>query len=324
MIIDNGVDPRRLHSWTVRFYDNGVADYVTVNNQLPVNAAGTLVFDGYGTSTSAVPRALWIALIEKAYAQWNQTGKEGRDGRTATPHRGRLDGQRRRPGARPSATSYDLSSTSDQRPWWRMTAKMAVTIGTDTSNNCQRHAALRPLRQPCLRDHRLQRAAGTFTFYNPWGVDQPTQALTWAQLQTVTDGFVVANASQTKPIAGSTLRAAIGPALAPQLAGSVLSSAQPVAAAASAPPAPRRVFDRGRRGVAQALRGLGNRRPAVFALDGQRGRSSGRVLGRRGRRDPGRSTASCRKASFARALGVRAKSPLAKPQAATPAATARP
>ena len=45
-------------------------------------------------------------------------------------------------------------------------------------------------------------------------MDQPTQALTWAELQTVAFGFVVANASQTQPIAGGTLGAAVAPALA--------------------------------------------------------------------------------------------------------------
>ncbi len=235
MIIDNGVDAQTgIHSWTVRFYDNGVADYVTVDNQLPVSGS-TLVFDGYGSSISS-PKGLWIALIEKAYAQWNETGKEGRDGQNsyASIEGGwmadvdaQVLGQ--------NAASYDLSSTSDQQALVAgMTAKMAVTIGTDNSNNSND-----TLPYGLYGDHAYaiigyNSAAGTFTLYNPWGVDQPTQALTWAQLQTVTDGFVVANASQTQPIAGSTLGAAVGPVLAPQLAGSVLSSAQPAADAATA------------------------------------------------------------------------------------------
>ena len=82
MIIDNGVDAKTgVHSWTVRFYDNGVADYVTVDNALPASG-GELVFDGYGTSVSN-PEGLWIALIEKAYSQWNETGKEGRNGQNS-------------------------------------------------------------------------------------------------------------------------------------------------------------------------------------------------------------------------------------------------
>ena len=79
MIVDNGIDAKTgLHTWTVRFYSNGTADYVTVDNMLPTSG-GRLAFDGYGESLTN-PQGLWIALIEKAYAQWNETGKEGRDG----------------------------------------------------------------------------------------------------------------------------------------------------------------------------------------------------------------------------------------------------
>ena len=73
MIIDNGDG-----TWTVRFYSNGTADYVTVNSQLPVDSKGNLIFDGYGTSPTSKSNVLWLELLEKAYAQWNETGKAGR------------------------------------------------------------------------------------------------------------------------------------------------------------------------------------------------------------------------------------------------------
>jgi hypothetical protein len=52
-------------AWAVRFYHNGVADYVTVDNELPVD--GT-VFDNIGTGV------LWAALAEKAYVEENTEG----------------------------------------------------------------------------------------------------------------------------------------------------------------------------------------------------------------------------------------------------------
>ena len=55
-----------------------VADYVTVNAMLPIDLAGNLGFAGAGTSGS-----LWMPLLEKAYAQWNETGREGRDGQNS-------------------------------------------------------------------------------------------------------------------------------------------------------------------------------------------------------------------------------------------------
>ena len=81
MFIPNGVE-NGIQSWTVRFYYDSargyVADYVTVNAMLPIDLAGNLGFAGAGTSGS-----LWMPLLEKAYSQWNETGREGRDGRNS-------------------------------------------------------------------------------------------------------------------------------------------------------------------------------------------------------------------------------------------------
>jgi autotransporter-associated beta strand protein len=80
MIISNGVE-NGIASYTVRFYyqNNGtgpyIADYVTVNGLLPAWQTGGLVYDRPGPDGS-----YWLPIIEKAYAQWNETGHEGRDG----------------------------------------------------------------------------------------------------------------------------------------------------------------------------------------------------------------------------------------------------
>ena len=75
MFIDNGDG-----TYTVRFYAQNavgtyVPDYVTVNSTLPANGDGSLLYAGVGADG-----AYWLPLLEKAYAQWNQTGQEGRDG----------------------------------------------------------------------------------------------------------------------------------------------------------------------------------------------------------------------------------------------------
>ncbi len=80
MFIDNGDD-----TFTVRMYNNGVADYVTVDRWLPTNAsstatAGGAVFAGWGGGLSNNPNnELWVALAEKAYAQFNESGWIGQD-----------------------------------------------------------------------------------------------------------------------------------------------------------------------------------------------------------------------------------------------------
>lgn len=195
MIVDNGVDAKSgVHTWTVRFYNNGRADYVTVDDKLPTSG-GRLIFDGYGAGTTNPP-GLWIALIEKAYAQWNETGNEGRDGtNTYSAIEGGWMADVDAQVLGHDAASYSLSSNSDLQALINgMNAKNAVTIGT---------MGVSSLPYGLYGSHAYavigyNAANQTFTLYNPWGSNQPTSALTWAQLQATCDGFVVANATGTQ------------------------------------------------------------------------------------------------------------------------------
>jgi hypothetical protein len=63
MFVDNGDN-----TYTVRFYKNGVADYVTVDRYLPTYAVGGLPY------AQTPNNELWVALAEKAYAQVNESG----------------------------------------------------------------------------------------------------------------------------------------------------------------------------------------------------------------------------------------------------------
>jgi hypothetical protein len=75
MFIDNGDD-----TFTVRFFNNGVADYVTVDKYLPTNLYGNAVYAGWGGgSYNETNNELWVALAEKAYAQLNESGWIGQD-----------------------------------------------------------------------------------------------------------------------------------------------------------------------------------------------------------------------------------------------------
>ena len=68
MIVNNGNG-----TYGVRFYLQGTADWVTVNDQMPVNSSGTLVFNNANTTNNS----LWVDLIEKAYAQLSASGQLG-------------------------------------------------------------------------------------------------------------------------------------------------------------------------------------------------------------------------------------------------------
>jgi hypothetical protein len=202
------------NTWTVRFYYNGTADYVTVDNMLPVNSAGQLVYADYGCSAASKSNTLWIPLAEKAYAQWNQTGKEGRDGQNlyssiAGGWMADVDAQV----LGHSATSYNLITGSDQAALVSaMNNKLAVTIGTDSSNLSSDLLAYGLYGGHAYAIIGYNAAAGTFTLYNPWGCDQPNGALTWSQLQSTCEGFVVASVAGSVPISqvsAQSVRAAV-------------------------------------------------------------------------------------------------------------------
>ncbi len=226
MIVDNGVDAQTgLHTWTVRFYSGGTADYVTVDNMLPTSG-GRLVFDGYGEGATN-PQGLWIALIEKAFAQWNETGKEGRDG--TNTYSGIEGGWMADVDAQVlghSASSYSLSGSSGlQALIAGMTNHQAVTIGTTSSSNANDTLSYGLFGSHAYAVVGYNASNQTFTLYNPWGIDQPTQALSWSQLQSTGDGFAVANASGTQAFATSVIvpRPAIAPRPAAALAAAAAS-----------------------------------------------------------------------------------------------------
>ena len=72
--LENGVE---VHIWTVRFYDDGVTSYLTVNNELPA-ANGNFVYAGGFQPINASSNVLWVPLLEKAYAQLSASGWNGR------------------------------------------------------------------------------------------------------------------------------------------------------------------------------------------------------------------------------------------------------
>ncbi|MFB2770746.1 C2 family cysteine protease [Pelatocladus sp. BLCC-F211] len=69
MFIDNGDQ-----TFTVRFYNHGIADYVTVDRYLPTNQEGYFIYASQGNYYGNSDNELWVALAEKAYAQLNASG----------------------------------------------------------------------------------------------------------------------------------------------------------------------------------------------------------------------------------------------------------
>ncbi len=61
-------------TYTVRFYHDGTAEYVTVDSYLPASASGQLIYANRGALDTNPNNELWTALVEKAYAQLNEMG----------------------------------------------------------------------------------------------------------------------------------------------------------------------------------------------------------------------------------------------------------
>jgi hypothetical protein len=190
--------------------NNITADYVTVDSMLPASSGGMLAYADYGASCSNPGNALWIPLIEKAYAQWNQTGNEGRDGTNqfASIQGGwmaTVDAQV----LGYNANDYIMTTAQEQVAVNALAAHDAVTIGTSSFNGTL---------YGLYADHAYaitgyNASSDTFTLYNPWGMDQPGQ-LTWAQLQAATTQLCVAGTSGTVPFGGvpagaATVKAAV-------------------------------------------------------------------------------------------------------------------
>ncbi|MGH7137990.1 MAG: C2 family cysteine protease, partial [Pirellulales bacterium] len=209
MIIDNGDG-----TYTVRFYTGtygssynpstgtwsdgfssgaGTADYVTVDRELATTSSGMLVYADFGANDASSGNALWIPLLEKAYAEWNQTGKEGRNGQNSFAAieggwMATVDAQV----LGHNATDYDMTDAGKQYAISALAAHEAVTIGTYTAN------------YGLVASHAyaiigFNSATDTFTLYNPWGSYQPGQ-LSWTQLEATCDGLVVATTAGSTAI----------------------------------------------------------------------------------------------------------------------------
>jgi len=199
MFIDNGDN-----TFTVRFfggsmgsfYQNGlissgfisgagVASYVTVNRQLPTLSNGSLAYSGLGLSASSSSTPLWVALAEKAYAQWNELGKSGRDGtnRYAAIEGGWMFNTNSQVLGY-NSTNYPLSSTSKQTLINSLSGGNAVTIGT----NANVGAGLVGGHAYVITGYNA--STDRFNLYNPWGSSHPSP-LSWQQLQANCSQFIV-------------------------------------------------------------------------------------------------------------------------------------
>ncbi|MBE9179811.1 pre-peptidase C-terminal domain-containing protein [Oculatella sp. LEGE 06141] len=185
MFIDNGDN-----TYTVRLYNQGVADYVTVDRYLPTNSAGQFVYaQGRGTSYSSTSNELWVALAEKAYAQLNESKWIGQDGTNS--YNGIEIGHSAvaltQITARNAVYNELTTASTDSKAIQAFNSGQLITFGTKGEG--QIASNLVPGHSYALVDYNS--STRTFTLFNPWGVDggyyKSTYApgfvkLTWSEI----------------------------------------------------------------------------------------------------------------------------------------------
>ncbi len=177
MVTDNGDG-----TFTIRFYNAGVADYATVDRDLATTSSGALEYAGVGGNFNNSGNELWVALIEKAYAQINE---EGWLGHAASNSYAAIDGGY-------SDLAIEQITGASAGWTWNTSATAAnlianVAAGRYTvlaSNQTNPGNGVIASHGYALIGYNA--STGKFTLYNPWG---STISLTWTQIEQSFYGF---------------------------------------------------------------------------------------------------------------------------------------
>jgi hypothetical protein len=174
-------------TFTVRFFNNGKAEYVTVDSQLPVDRWGRFVFANMGNSLASTSNVLWVALAEKAYAQLNEAGwlRAGMTGSGINSYQaiagGWFSAASRQIANRASTTAMIGSSSFNQFATAFNTGK---AVGFASKNA--------PASSQVVGNHQyvavgFSSSSQTVTLFNPWGVSNGSSyaglvTLEWSDL----------------------------------------------------------------------------------------------------------------------------------------------
>jgi hypothetical protein len=211
-------------TWTVRFFKGNTAEYVTVNNELPVTSTGQLYFAGWyqnGTAENyqSSSNVLWVSLAEKAYAQlaeegWSRTTtgayssgfssdgvKNARANAYATINIGSSEVALKQITGVWTATDDSFTASTKTAMINAFNNHEAVVMGTPS--NYAKGTPYNDATNPFIPSHvymltAVDTTAGTFTFTNPYddgsaysGDGARTVVMTWTQLERYARDFVI-------------------------------------------------------------------------------------------------------------------------------------
>ena len=163
-------------TYTVRFYSSGAAQYVTVDSYLPTSG-GVFKYALGGKSASNAGNELWVALAEKAYAQFFETvGYANAYSSIAYQYAyttmAHITGQAT---VGVTATSGATSLTTFTTAWNAGKMICLITYASPPTSGIVGNHAYAVVGYDA--------ATQTVTLFNPWGSNYGLTTLTWSQVQ---------------------------------------------------------------------------------------------------------------------------------------------
>jgi hypothetical protein len=180
-------------TYTLKFFNNGQATYVTVDAYLPTDSSGRLIYAGLGMVYNNAGNELWTALAEKGYVQLNELGWErpGLSGNGQNNYNAISGGyiyaaQGQVTGlstvafaATGTALNYDFSTFVSAFNAGKMigfASKSAPASSSVVGGHAYAVVGYNATNQ-------------TVTLFNPWGIQYGLVTLSWSQVQANFDYF---------------------------------------------------------------------------------------------------------------------------------------
>lgn len=178
-------------TYTVKFFNNGQANYVTVDSYLPTDSAGRAIYAGLGMVYNNTSNELWTALAEKAYVQLNELGWErvGLSGNGQNAYasisggyvyaaQGQITGQ--------NTVAFAMTSGSTSFNTFVTAWNQGKSIGFASKST--------PASSTVVGGHAYavvgyNAANQTVTLFNPWGIQYGLLTLSWSQIKANFDYF---------------------------------------------------------------------------------------------------------------------------------------
>jgi hypothetical protein len=180
-------------TYTLKFFNNGAATYVTVDSYLPTDSSGRAIYAGLGMMYNNAGNELWTALAEKGYVQLNELGWErpGLSGNGQNSYSAISGGyiyaaQGQITGA--ATTAFTMTGTAANQNF--STFVSAFNAGKLIGFASKAH----PASTTVVGGHAYavvgyNATNQTVTLFNPWGIQYGLVTLNWSQIQQNFDYF---------------------------------------------------------------------------------------------------------------------------------------